>query len=250
MLKKLLFGASLAALGLSLMVPARAAAPVKIAEVAPAADLVAEAEAKIKSLEESLASEKSYLESKNTTIPAQAGVLAVVAQAIVESDPKPEWKASAPDLRDAAIAIAGSKTYDDAKKGLEGVKGAAGGTAAGAKPEADWNKLIKLGALMKEVNARNGKLRRNTRMPPANADEAARDATVLAVLALAMHDDTHEVKKPDQIPEWQKFSKDFQVQMTATAAALKAKDKNAAGDAFKKANAACTDCHAKFREEK
>ncbi|MSR59020.1 MAG: hypothetical protein EXS05_15485 [Planctomycetaceae bacterium] len=250
MLKKFLFSVSLAALGLSLLVPVRAAAPIKIAVVAPVADLVTEAEAKIKALEEALASEKSYLESKTTTIPSEAGVLAVLAQAIGESEEKATWKASAPDLRDGAIAIAGSKTYDDAKKGLVATKEAFDGKAGGAKPEADWNKLCILKALMKEVNKRNGKLRRNTRMPPPNADEAARDASVLAVLALAMHDDTHEVKKSEQIPEWQKFSKDFQVQMTATAAALKAKDKMAAGDAFKKANAACTECHAKFREEK
>lgn len=249
MLKKVLFGVSAALLGVSMFYPCQAAAPMKIAEVAPVADLVAEAELKIKSLEEALASDKSYLEGKSSTIPADAGVLAILSQAIVESEEKGSWKASAPDLREGAIAVWKAKSYDEAKAGLTAVKAAQEGKAAGAKPEAEWNKLSRLGALMKEVNKRNGKLRRATRMVPANADEVSRDASVLAVLGLATHDDTHEVKDAAQVPEWQKFSKDFSAHMTATAAALKKKDKDGASDAFKKANTACNDCHAKFRKE-
>lgn len=249
MLKKALFCVSVASLGMSILYPCQAAAPMKIAAVAPVTDLVAEAEIKIKSLDEALASDKSYLESKGTTIPADAGVLAVLAQAIAESEEKAAWKASAPDLRDGAVTVARAKSYDEAKAGLAALKAAYEGKAGAAKPEAEWNKLCRLGALMKEVNKRNGKLRRSTRLIPPNTDEAARDASVLAVLGLAAHDDTHEVKDAAQIPEWQKFSKEFSAQMTATAAALKKKDKEAAGDAFKKANTACNDCHAKFRKD-
>lgn len=248
-LKNVLFTVCVAALGASILIPCEAAAPLKIAAVAPVADLVAEAEIKIKALDEALATDKSYSESKGTSIPADAGVLAVLAQSIAESEEKATWKASAPDLRDGAVTVARAKSYDEAKAGLAAVKSAYEGKAGAAKPEAEWNKLCRLGALMKEVNKRNGKLRRATRLVPPNADEAARDASVLAVLGLAAHDDVHEVKDAAQIPEWQKFSKEFSIQMTATAAALKKKDKDAAGDAFKKANAACTDCHEKFRKE-
>ncbi|MFN0056705.1 MAG: hypothetical protein ACKV0T_31565 [Planctomycetales bacterium] len=247
MLKKILCSVSLAAWGLAVLWPCQAAAPAKIATVAPAADLVAEAEAKIKALEEALATDQSYLGAKNTTIPTEAGVLAVLAQALAESEEASPLKGAAADLREGAIAVAGSKSYDEAKKGLAAIKEAQGGKSAGAKAEAEWNKLCKLGALMKEVNKRNGKLRRETRNL-TNAEQAARDASVLAVLALAAHDDTHEVKKPEQVAEWQKFAKEYQVQMTAAAAAFKKNDKAAAADAFKKGNTACNDCHAKFRE--
>ena len=76
------------------------------------------------------------------------------------------------------------------------------------------------------------------------------DATVNAVLALATHEDTHEVKskKAEDIELWKKFSKDYQTQMTATAAALKKKDMTAAADAWKKSNTICNDCHSKFKE--
>ena len=251
MLNKILWSLSLGAIGLSLLWPCYAAAPVKVGTVAPVADLVTEAEARVKILDEALSSNENYTQGKAKTIPAEAGVLAILAQAIAESEDASKLKASAPDLRDAAIAIATSKTYDDAKKGLAGVKDAIGGKAGGAKPEHEWNKLCKLGAVMDQVSKRNNAMRRETRkkdLPAAAAEELSRAASVMAVLGLVIHDDTHEVKKKEETPEWQKFSKEFQTQMTATAAALKKQDMTAAADAWKKANAACNDCHGKFRE--
>jgi hypothetical protein len=248
-LKKFLFSVSLAAPVLSMLLPCEAAAPLKIAAVAPAADLVAEADEKVKLLEEALSTDEKYQAAKGSALPMDAGVLAVLAQAIAESEEKGSWKASAADLRDGAVAIAQSKSYDDAKKGLEAVKAAHGGKAGSAKPEAEWNKLCRLGSLMKEINKRNGKLRRATRSLPADPAEAARDASVLAVLALAVHADTHEVKDASGIPEWQKLSKEFSSELTAASAALKKKDKDAASAAFKKGNAACTACHDKWRKE-
>ncbi len=251
MLKKVHVGISLGAIGMSFLLPCYAAAPAKIAAVAPIADVVAEADAKIKvPRRKALESDKSYLENKGTTIPKEAGVLAVLAQAVVESEEKAAWQASAAGVRDAAIAVSNAKSFDEAKKGLAGVKEAVGGKAGAAKKEADWNKLCGLGKVMKEVNARNGKLRRATKkkeLTDAEAAEASRDASVLAILALAAHDDTHEVKKAEEVKEWQKFSKEFQAQMTATSAAFKKKDVTGAADAWKKGNASCTDCHAKFR---
>jgi cytochrome c556 len=234
----------------ALTLPLIAGAPVKVSEVAPAADLVAEAEAKIKLLEESLADNSKYVETNKTTLPRDAGTLAILAQGIAESEQDSALKKSAPDLRDGAIAVWSAKSYEEARKGLEAVKAAQGGKTSGAKLEHDWNKLSKLGALMKEVNHRNGKLRRATRgSGKSDASESARDSSVMAVLALAAHDDTHEVKNPADIQKWKDFSKEFQVQMTATATAFRKNDKDGAAAAYKKANTACTDCHKVFREE-
>jgi hypothetical protein len=249
-LKNALLIISLGTIGTSLLLPCEAAAPAKIASVAPIADIVAEADAKIKALDEALKDNEAYLQAKGTTIPTAAGVLAILSQAIVESDEKAAWQPSAADVRDAAIVVSNAKSFDEAKKGLADVKEAVGGKVGGAKKEADWSKLAALGKVMKEVNARNGKLRRATRKKEATdteSAEASRDASVLAVLALAAHDDTHEVKKKEEVGEWQKFAKEFQTEMTATAAAFKKKDVTGAADAWKKGNASCTACHNKFR---
>jgi hypothetical protein len=246
--KKVVVSVSLVVIAVSVILTCQAAAPLKIAAVAPIADLVAETDVRIKAIEEALATEQSYLQSKGTTIPSLAGVLAVVAQAVAESEETATWKAAAPSLRDAAIAVANAKTYAEAKQGLAAIKEAQGGKAGAAKPDAEWNKLCKLGALMKEVNSRNTKLRRAKTSLPANTEEASRDASVLAVLALAAHDDTHEVKDKAQIPDWQKFSKEFSAHMTGMAAAFKKRDKEGAAAGFKKANDVCNACHDKFRD--
>jgi hypothetical protein len=251
-LNKILVCLSLGALATSFLLPCQAAAPAKIASVAPITDVVAEAEAKIKGLEEALATENSYRENKGTSIPTAAGVLAVLAQAVVESEEKAAWQPAAADLRDAARAVAAAKSYDEAKTGLLAIKDAHGGKTSGAKPEAEWNKLSGLKQVMKEINSRAGKLRRATKKKePTEAEfaEAARDASVMAVLGLAAHDDTHEVKsgKAEDIADWKKFSKEFQIQLSAASAAFKKKDMAAGGDAWKKGNAACTECHNKFR---
>jgi len=86
-----------------------AAAPLKIKDVAPGADLVLEADAKIKALEEALSSADKYQEAKAGPLGRDASVLAALAQAIVESEEKPQWKASAADVRDGAIAIGGPR---------------------------------------------------------------------------------------------------------------------------------------------
>jgi hypothetical protein len=248
--KNVLLSISLAAIALSFLLPCYGAAPAKIANVAPIGDLVREADAKIASLEESLAMDSSYLASKGTKIPADAGVLAVLSQAIVESEEKAAWQPSAKDVRDAAIIVWNSKSYADAKQGLAAIKEAHAGKVGSAKPEHEWNKLCQLKSAMKEINTRNTKLRRLTKkdMTDDEALGAAGDASVMAILALAAHDDTHEVKKKEEVAEWQKYSKEFQAQMTALSAAARKKDKAAAADAFKKGNTACNDCHGKFRE--
>ncbi|HLJ12579.1 MAG TPA: hypothetical protein VKU82_15400 [Planctomycetaceae bacterium] len=255
MLKSVLFSISLGTIGLALVWTCDAAAPAKIAQVAPMSDLTAEADAKVKALETSLADNQSYLSSKGTTLPADAGVLAVLAQAVAESDEQAAWKPAAADVRDAAIALSNAKSYDDAKKELEAVKAAFGGKSGGAKPEHEWNKLCRLGLLMKEVNKRNTSVKRTLRKKPQPSDaefaKAAADSSVLAVLALAAHDDTHEVKgqKKEDIDEWQKYAKEFQAQMTVAAAAFAKKDLAGATEASKKGNAACNDCHGKFRKD-
>lgn len=252
MLKKVLLSLSLGALGMSFLLPCFAAAPAKISAVAPIADLVAECDARIKVLDEALASDKSYLESKGKKIPEEASVLAVLAQAVAESEDKADWQPSAANLRDAAMALAKTKTYDDAKKEFAAVKEAHSGKATGAKVEYEWNKLSKLGILMNQVSSRNNKFRRVTKKDASDAESAeyARDATVSAVLALAIQEDTHEVKskKPEDIELWKKFGKDFQAEMTAVSAAYKKKDKTGAAAAWKKASAVCNDCHGKFKE--
>lgn len=249
MLKSALICASLGALALSLTLPVHAAAPAKISTVAPVADLIPEAEDKIKLLEESLANNQSYADARQSKIPGDAGVLAILAQAIAESDEDSPWKGKAAAVRDGALAVRNATSFDQASKGLTAIKDAIAGKPAEAKVEADWKGLCKLGPLMTEINRRQGKLRLATRRMPPFPPDAPRHASVLAVLCLAAHADTHEVKDKKDVPEWEKYALELQKQMTDEATALRKNDADAAKKLFTEAGRSCSACHDKFKPE-
>jgi hypothetical protein len=221
----------------------------KLSTVAPVADLVAEAELKIKEIEESLATPDAYTKAKKKGVPQSAGTLAVLAQAIAEHDEESAWKKSAADIRDGALAIAKSGSIDDAKKGLEAVKTAAGGTAGSGKVEHAWDKLIDMDSLMSEVSKRNGKVRKAVSKAPDDFAVASRDASVLAVLSLAIEADTHDVKDKADIEKWKQYSKDLQTSMTKIATTLKAKNQPEAKTLFVGSGASCNKCHTEIRDK-
>ena len=152
--KKSLIPLSLTLAACTCLIPAWAADSAKVASLAPAGDLVAEANAKIESLDKALADNDSYLKAQKKQVPQDAGVLAVLAQGIAEHSETTPLKPSAPALRDAAVELSKATSFDAAKKAFDKVKAAQkGGAGAGAKPQGDWAKLVDFDALMREVTA-------------------------------------------------------------------------------------------------
>ncbi|MES2792611.1 MAG: hypothetical protein V4719_23570 [Planctomycetota bacterium] len=247
MVQKMWLPLALTLLAGACLVPAQAAE--KLSTVTPVADLVAEADLKIKDIEALLADDASYTKAKKKGVPQAAGTLAVLAQGIAEHDEDSAWKKSAADVRDAALVIAKSGSLADAKKGLDAAKAAVGGTAGGAKVEHAWDKLIDMDSLMGEVSARNGKLRKAVRKAPDDHVAASRDASVLAVLSLAIEADTHDVKDKADIEKWKKYSKDLQESMTKISAAFKAKNDAEAKSLFTASATSCNTCHTEIRDK-
>ena len=138
------------------LLPAWGEAPQKVVEIASVDDLVAEINAKVELLGQQVASAEAFamtLEKKETN--QAAGVVACMAQAIVEHPDKAKAKFHAADLRDAAVSLRAAKTFEDATKLFAVVKDAHAGKSSGsAKPDAEWNKLTGLGRMMEEVNGR------------------------------------------------------------------------------------------------
>lgn len=247
---KLVTGTLLVVFGLSVLPLGYAASPVDTTAIAPVADLKAEAAAKITALEGLVADAAKFEESKKSQIPQAAGVLACMAQAIVEHKDRDAAKVAAADLRDAALVLTkiADKDHAQATQALAAAKAAFEGKSDGkAVAEYEWKKLINLHRMMEEINGRNGKIRLAIRRPKDPEAESLH-ATTLAVLAVAMKADTHEVKDPAQIPKWEGFAEDYRKKMIELAAAMKKKDK-AAGDIFKAAQKSCAECHAVFRKE-
>lgn len=232
------------------LLPAWGEAPQKVAEVATVDDLVAEINAKVELLGQQVASSEAFaMTIEKKEVNQAAGVVACMAQAIVEHPDKAKAKFHAADLRDAAVSLRAAKTFDDATKLFAVVKEAQAGKSSGsAKPEAEWNKLTGLGRMMEEVNGRLPTIRKGLRRLQ-KPDETARDCTTLAILALAMEVDTHEVKDKAQLPLWKELSVKYRSEMIAMAKAVRAKDIAKANEHFTAANAACNQCHEKIRDK-
>ncbi len=224
---------------------ALAAPPTKLSDVASTADLVAEAAARLSDVEQALASPESYRERLDS-MRRSATHLALCAQALAEHESDSPLKGSGPDLRDAALAIARSASFEDAAKLLPALKAASSGTVSGAaRAEYDWSRLSRLGSVMSALKSRSESLRRAMRKPGDPAEDS-RHATAMALLALVAHDHTHTVKDPADQPRWRELSLELQRHMTRAATAIKAKDESAA-DHFRLGMETCKTCHEKFK---
>lgn len=245
-MRRTLVGCALLSLAAAWLLPVYAGPPAKVAVVASAEDLKAEAAAKIAGLEESLATSQSYSEDESA-IARQAGVLACMAQAIAEHPDKAKVGVSATALRDAAIALRDADSYETAKASFTAAKTAlAGNGSPDGTVEFDWLELIDFHSLMEEVNARNSQLRRVIRRPTDPQTDSLH-ATTMAVLALITHKNTADIENKAEIEKWENYSAEFQASMTELAAALKKKDQAASMELFKRSSASCAECHKTFR---
>ena len=240
----LLFALSLLTIGL---LPVWAESPVPVIQVAPLDDLVYEVNDRIAELEKLLSSAEDYEDSKDT-IRRGFGVLTVVGQAIAEHGHRQDTKIQGPDLRDGAKQFTPKSTHEEAKSALTAVKQAQSGEAEGsAIIEHDWAKLINMHPMMEEIEDRAGKINRVVRRPRGKPEEPVH-ASVIAILTVAMHEDVHEVKNPDDIPAWKEFAREYLDQMTSVGEAIRQKDKEAASELMVQATETCDKCHEKFRD--
>lgn len=223
-----------------------AAAPIAPADIGPAADLEAEAVAKTSELEAIVASEEAY-EAGKEKVRQAATVLTCLAQALAEHSDAGDVAAKGPGIRDAAKALAGTKDLATARAAFAEVKKAWEEAQAGAAVEFDWAKLGNMHATMEEMNSRSAALRKALKRSKDAAVES-RHALTIAVLAVATHADTHEVKSDDDKPQWYEWAAELQEHFSATSAAIKAKDTKLANIHFAKGMETCEQCHGEFKD--
>lgn len=254
MAKRWTAGLAAVAVGAALLGPVVAAVIVPVGTFAPVPDLEAEAALQFKTLDGLLKDTASFEEMANRKkkIPRAAGVLAVVGQALAEHPQKAKSKIAGPALRDAARQVVTAKSYEDAQAGLKGIKAALDGKASGtAGPDLPWNKLMSLHRLMEEVEDRQGELRKYyttaSKGQALKPGEGAMHATTLALLGNVIIIDNHEVKKKEEIPEWESMATEFQGQLASLSKAMHDGDGKAVTKLFPTIGESCTTCHDKFR---
>ncbi|MBI2825110.1 MAG: cytochrome c [Planctomycetia bacterium] len=213
-----------------------------LSKVAPAADLIKQVDLYVAGFRDGLVDEATYAD-KSRQIAKDAHTLAVVGLVLAMHDENHPMKEAALPLSRAARQLADAKDYPSAKKAFEELTKAGGGSAQTPK----WEKVASLGQLMKQVTFVNNRLRRNMRRFEERADDNARDAAILAVIAQAVTFDTHEVKDPAQVDKWYELCGQMRDAAGELNAQIHAKDKTAAEAALGKMGKSCDACHATFR---
>ena len=220
--------------------------PAKLSEVISAADLEAEAAAKINEIETGLASQDAFQSSKGK-LRLAAAQLAALSQALVEHDESLKLRSAAPALRDAAIQFGSITSFDEAQSGLVALRTAFAGNGPAAKTEFEWSKLARTRLLMESLRDRADQIRKALRKSKDPLVES-RHASVMAVLGLLIASHSADVTNPSDRPEWTELSLEFQREMTQVATALRKQDTAVVLDHFKAAQAACDRCHEKFKK--
>ena len=227
-------------------VTALGTAPAKIDEVATVEDIVGEIDDKVKVLTRFLETPEKYEAAKDKDVRQGFGVISVMGQSLVEHSQNAQAGFNGAAIRDAALKFQRDATYDEAQAALTAVTAARNGEGAG-DADVQWSKLIRMHPMMEEINARNAALVSIMKRPRGRAKES-RNATTIALLALAMEADTHEVKNEADIPEYQKLAAGYRSDMVSVAAAIKEKDGKTAREYFDAANEKCDACHEKWRD--
>lgn len=209
--------------------------------------ILAEANDKVKLLSKQLATPDEYSKMSEKAIPQSAGVLACIAQAIVEHKGSAKAKVKGADLRVAALKIAELPDYEEAKKALAMAKEALAGDSSGeASKEANWAELVELSYLMTEVNQRDVKLSRAVRRL-RRIEDAAKHANTLTVLAMVIHaNNEYYGDDEEQGAEWKKSSMLMLNSMSEIGKAIEKKDEKAAKKFFTMSKDSCQHCHKAF----
>ncbi len=148
-----------------------------------------------------LATQEAFDESREGELRQNFGTLACLGQALAEH-PGGDATVVGARLRDAALMFTRDSDYEQARAALVACIAAAEGTATDeAEIDHEWNRLIGMHAMMEEINTRNAQIGRSLRRPRGDADSIS-NASTIAILALAMEADTHEVKDEADLPAW------------------------------------------------
>jgi hypothetical protein len=238
-----LFAAAASAVSISV-----AGAPADVSKAVGAEELATAARTKAEDLGKAVASEAAYGRAmENKIIAKDGGVIACLAQALVEHKDGDASGINATGLRDAAILLSRTKKLADATAALKNVNEALAGKGEKGEKDHPWNKLVNMHRMMEEFEYQGGKLRRVLKRP-RRLESYAENAAVLVVLGLAMEADTHEVKDKTRLPQWTKWSKEYHQAMSGLNTAIKAGDGAKARSIFDAANESCETCHEVFRD--
>jgi cytochrome c556 len=218
----------------------------KVSTFAPAEDLANQVTSYIKELNDEVATEAEY-KASDTAIAKQSNTLVVLALALALHDTDNPYKASAGALMQAAQEVAAAKNYAEAKKGVDKLASASGGSSP-----SQWEKAAALEQLMKQVPTVHNKLKKGvkgTKFKSA-AKATAGQSAALAAIAQASMFDTSATKNNEEVKQWYEFCTKMRGAAARVNADIHQHDAAATEKAMVDLNQSCEDCHAVFKKDK
>lgn len=227
-------------------------APPPVSKYAPAVDLIALAKGYAESFPASVSDAQKYSKDQ-PKVQKDAHTLAVVALALALSDEDHALKKVSPALMGAAQALAAAKEAGAAKTAADSITAliAETGEAGDVQAPAEWQKVARMGPLMKQVTFVHNRLKRGLQKNrfEQTAADTAQYAAVLAIIGQACNVDTHEVKDPADIDKWYQYCAEMRDAAGEVNGAIHAKNFDGATAGLEKLEKSCQGCHEVFRAE-
>lgn len=225
-----------------------AALPAKMSDVVSVADLETEITSKIAEIESTLAAPEQFQELTGSRRSASLQ-LTLLAQALARHDGESKLKASAPGIRDTAMSITTSASFDDATQKLAQLKTPRANTEPAKETSSDeeWAMIVRNRALMDLLREKSDQVRKSLRRIK-DPEAESRNASTMAVIGIAVGAHAHSRKTPSEQMMWTDWSHNFQKHMTRTARAIRERDSAAVLEHFTAAQAACDLCHEQFKK--
>ena len=221
----------------------------KISAFAPAQDLIQQVDFFIGRVEESLADPADFAGAKQSRTLKDGNTLAVLALMLARHDAPHPLKASMPAmLASAQLLAAADDNFEQARTALAGIKAARQATAPPG-PEAKWEKVASLAALMKQVPLIHTGLKRGvepSRLARQAVQSAGQSAALAAIAAAAMLD-SEPAKTPEDVEKWRQFCLQMRDAAGEVNRAVHAQDQPQVAAGMKRLTQSCDACHGKFR---
>ncbi|MBX9792298.1 MAG: cytochrome c [Pirellulales bacterium] len=239
------------AAGAVLREPAQSPAAPSVSTFAPVDDLLTYVDSCLESFAPVLASAEAYDRGK-ARLEKDADSLAAVALALHLHDQEHRLKHHAGVMFHAAQRLATAADYAAAQHAW-GALQAANRRETSAVPELAWQRAGEMGIVMKQVTLLHNKLKRGARPGSrfeAGAEENARLATVLAVLAQCTQADVPTGTNPADTAKWYDLCAEMRDYCSQTSQALHARDQAATATALDRVEQNCNACHDVFRKQR
>jgi hypothetical protein len=224
---------------------ATAALPIKITnDVATPADLEAEVQSLLKSIEPLMVSAESYRDGQEQ-LKRQSVQIAILAQALAQHESDSPLKPAAESLRNAALGLSRASNSDEAGRLFAAIQSAAEGKTVATDAASEPPKIASASSMMHAMKQRAETIRKSFRKPK-DPEVESRHAMMIALMSLCVHDDSRAVKNPDVLPQWKAASLEVQQHMSRAAIAIKTRHESAANE-FRLGMEACDKCHLQFK---